>query len=111
MPVTRREPGYDNGEHGDPSNITGFLFDDLEGSAGLSALNTGAEEGFPQLYAQKGNPNVVSYVLLPVAPLNSALHKLVPCHLGRSWIRTASVKTCPGLNPFSIQCRHIGPDL
>lgn len=59
MPVTRRGNLYDNI---DQTNTTGFLFRDDESTIDLSSYATidGSEDNFPQLYAQKGNPNVVS---------------------------------------------------
>lgn len=62
MPVTRRGNLYDNI---DQTNTTGFLFRDDESSMDLNNFSNisnidASEDGFPQLYAQKGNPNVVS---------------------------------------------------
>ncbi|KAI1388296.1 ARM repeat-containing protein [Hypoxylon trugodes] len=59
MPVTRRGNIYDNI---DQTNTAGFLFRDDESSIDLSALANidTSEDNFPQLYAQKGNPNVLS---------------------------------------------------
>ncbi|KAI2632377.1 ARM repeat-containing protein [Hypoxylon sp. NC1633] len=59
MPVTRRGNLYDNI---DQTNTAGFLFRDDEPSLDLNSytgLNS-EEDNFPQLYAQKGNPNVLS---------------------------------------------------
>ncbi|KAI1497031.1 armadillo-type protein [Biscogniauxia marginata] len=59
MPVTRRGNLYDNI---DQTNTTGFLFRDDDPTmdsnnyAGIDAN----EDNFPQLYAQKGNPNMLS---------------------------------------------------
>ena len=59
--MTRRGNLYDNI---DQTNAAGFLFRDDDStvdSATYSAVKAGiAEDSFPQLYAQKGNPNVVS---------------------------------------------------
>ncbi|KAI1649634.1 ARM repeat-containing protein [Daldinia loculata] len=62
MPVTRRGNLYDNI---DQTNTTGFLFRDDESSMDLNNFSNisnidASEDGFPQLYAQKGNPNVLS---------------------------------------------------
>lgn len=58
MPVTRRGNLYDNL---DQTNTAGFLFRDDESSMDLNYAGIDAgEDNFPQLYAQKGNPNVVS---------------------------------------------------
>ncbi|XXG97730.1 DNA-directed RNA polymerase III complex subunit Rpc2 [Hypoxylon texense] len=59
MPVTRRGNLYDNI---DQTNTAGFLFRDDESSIDLNSFaNMDAnEDNFPQLYAQKGNPNVLS---------------------------------------------------
>ncbi|KAI5864268.1 ARM repeat-containing protein [Durotheca rogersii] len=59
MPVTRRGNLYDNI---DQTNTAGFLFRDDESSMDLgnfSGVDT-VEDNFPQLYAQKGNPNMLS---------------------------------------------------
>ncbi|OTA54927.1 ARM repeat-containing protein [Hypoxylon sp. EC38] len=59
MPVTRRGNLYDNI---DQTNTAGFLFRDDESSMDLNnfaGIDAG-EDNFPQLYAQKGNPNVLS---------------------------------------------------
>ncbi|KAI0843347.1 ARM repeat-containing protein [Hypoxylon sp. FL0890] len=59
MPVTRRGNLYDNI---DQTNTAGFLFRDDESSMDLNnyAGMDAGEDNFPQLYAQKGNPNVLS---------------------------------------------------
>ncbi|KAI0381511.1 ARM repeat-containing protein [Hypomontagnella monticulosa] len=59
MPVTRRGNLYDNI---DQTNTAGFLFRDDESSMDLNNYSNpdAGEDGFPQLYAQKGNPNVLS---------------------------------------------------
>ncbi|KAI1765847.1 ARM repeat-containing protein [Hypoxylon sp. FL1150] len=58
MPVTRRGNLYDNI---DQTNTTGFLFRDDETTLDLASFaNMDPNEDFPQLYAQKGNPNVLS---------------------------------------------------
>ncbi|OTB12970.1 hypothetical protein K445DRAFT_173421 [Daldinia sp. EC12] len=59
MPVTRRGNLYDNI---DQTNTTGFLFRDDESSMDLNNFSNidASEDNFPQLYAQKGNPNVLS---------------------------------------------------
>ncbi|KAI1095431.1 ARM repeat-containing protein [Rostrohypoxylon terebratum] len=59
MPVTRRGNLYDNL---DQTNTAGFLFRDDESSMDLNnyAGIDASEDNFPQLYAQKGNPNVLS---------------------------------------------------
>lgn len=61
MPVTRRGNLYDNL---DQTNTAGFLFRDDESSIDMSyAAIDGGEDSFPQLYAQKGNPTMVSHVI------------------------------------------------
>ncbi|KAI0181971.1 ARM repeat-containing protein [Hypoxylon sp. FL1284] len=59
MPVTRRGNLYDNI---DQTNTAGFLFRDDESSIDLTAFANMSinEDTFPQLYSQKGNPNVLS---------------------------------------------------
>jgi len=60
MPVTRRGNLYDNIDH---NNTTGFLFrdDDVNTeSVPLSGMD-GAEDHFPRLHSQKGNPIVSEY--------------------------------------------------
>ncbi|KAL7624337.1 hypothetical protein AAE478_005899 [Parahypoxylon ruwenzoriense] len=59
MPVTRRGNLYDNI---DQTNTTGFLFRDDESSMDLNNYSgiDPSEDNFPQLLAQKGNPNVLS---------------------------------------------------
>ncbi|KAI4869106.1 ARM repeat-containing protein [Hypoxylon rubiginosum] len=59
MPVTRRGNLYDNI---DQTNTAGFLFRDDESSIDLNSFASmdANEDNFPQLYAQKGNPNVLS---------------------------------------------------
>ncbi|KAI1106745.1 ARM repeat-containing protein [Jackrogersella minutella] len=58
MPVTRRGNLYDNL---DQTNTAGFLFRDDESSMDLNYASMDAgEDNFPQLYAQKGNPTVLS---------------------------------------------------
>ncbi|KAI1408162.1 ARM repeat-containing protein [Hypoxylon sp. FL1857] len=58
MPVTRRGNLYDNI---DQTNTAGFLFRDDESSMDMNYAGIDAgEDNFPQLYAQKGNPNVLS---------------------------------------------------
>ncbi|KAI1139562.1 ARM repeat-containing protein [Hypoxylon sp. FL0543] len=59
MPVTRRGNLYDNI---DQTNTAGFLFRDDESSMDLNSYTSidAGEDNFPQLYAQKGNPNVLS---------------------------------------------------
>ncbi|KAI1780467.1 ARM repeat-containing protein [Hypoxylon cercidicola] len=58
MPVTRRGNLYDNI---DQTNTAGFLFRDDESSIDLNNFaSMDNEDNFPQLYAQKGNPNVLS---------------------------------------------------
>ncbi|KAI1405501.1 ARM repeat-containing protein [Hypoxylon fuscum] len=58
MPVTRRGNLYDNL---DQTNTAGFLFRDDESSIDMSyAAIDGGEDSFPQLYAQKGNPTMLS---------------------------------------------------
>ncbi|GAP83855.2 putative RNA-binding protein [Rosellinia necatrix] len=59
MPVTRRGNLYDNI---DQTNTTGFLFRDDDpsmDSGNYSSIDTN-EDHFPQLHAQKGNPNMLS---------------------------------------------------
>ncbi|KAI1329305.1 ARM repeat-containing protein [Xylariaceae sp. FL0255] len=59
MPVTRRGNPYDNI---DQTNTTGFLFRDDDttmDSGNYSGIDAG-EDHFPQLHAQKGNPNKLS---------------------------------------------------
>ncbi|KAI8634119.1 ARM repeat-containing protein [Xylariaceae sp. FL1651] len=59
MPVTRRGNLYDNI---DQTNTTGFLFRDDDAtmdSGNYSGIDPN-EDHFPQLHAQKGNPNVLS---------------------------------------------------
>ncbi|KAI1381545.1 ARM repeat-containing protein [Hypoxylon crocopeplum] len=58
MPVTRRGNLYDNI---DQTNTAGFLFRDDESSMEMNYASMDAgEDTFPQLLAQKGNPNVLS---------------------------------------------------
>ncbi|OTB05440.1 hypothetical protein M426DRAFT_72919 [Hypoxylon sp. CI-4A] len=59
MPVTRRGNLYDNI---DQTNTAGFLFRDDESSMDMNQFTSmdAGEDNFPQLYAQKGNPNVLS---------------------------------------------------
>ncbi|KAI5926098.1 armadillo-type protein [Camillea tinctor] len=59
MPVTRRGNLYDNI---DQTNTTGFLFRDDDTTmdpSNFSGIDP-SEDNFPQLYAQKGNPNMLS---------------------------------------------------
>ncbi|KAH9898788.1 ARM repeat-containing protein [Xylariomycetidae sp. FL2044] len=73
MPVTRRGNLYDNI---DQTNTAGFLFRDDESTMETNtyaAIDSG-EDSFPQLYSQKGNPNVLSASSVAVdlaAPLTS----------------------------------------
>lgn len=61
LPVTRRGNLYDNI---DQTNAAGFLFRDddstMDSSNFANMKPIAPEDSFPQLYAQKGNPNVLS---------------------------------------------------